>query len=113
MKIKQQKQIKVFLSEEFGKDRGNDLFDRQEKALNTLIENTQNKSENQMKTLTQTILPRIALYKTLLKDGLPEDEVYKYMRKYMLEKVAAKKTCIYSKNGISTGILQDLQSYIS
>lgn len=36
MKIKQQKQIKVFLSEEFGKDRGNDLFDRQEKALNTL-----------------------------------------------------------------------------
>lgn len=91
MKIKQQKQIKVFLSEEFGKDRGNALFDRQEKALSTLIENTQNKSENQMKTLAQTILPRIALYKTLSKDGLPEEDVYKYMRKYMLEKVAAKK----------------------
>ena len=103
MKIKQQKQIKAFLVEEFGKDRGNDLFDRQEKALSTLIENTQNKSENQMKTLTQTILPRIALYKVLLKDGLPEDEVYKYMRKYMLEKVAAKKHASTAKMELVPG----------
>ena len=103
MKIKQQKQIKAFLVEEFGKDKGNDLFDRQEKALSTLIENTQNKSENQMKTLTQTILPRIALYKVLLKDGLPEDEVYKYMRKYMLEKVAAKKHASTAKMELVPG----------
>ena len=103
MKIKQQKQIKVFLSEEFGKDRGNALFDRQEKALSTLIENTQNKSENQMKTLTQTILPRIALYKTLSQDGLPEEDVYKYMRKYMLEKVAAKKHASTAKMELVPG----------
>lgn len=103
MKIKQQKQIKVFLNEEFGKDRGNALFDRQEKSLSTLIENTQNKSENQMKTLAQTILPRIALYKTLLKDGLPEDEVYKHMRKYMLEKVAAKKHASTAKMELVPG----------
>ena len=103
MKIKQQKQIKVFLSEEFGKDRGNALFDRQEKALSTLIENTQNKSENQMKTLAQTILPRIALYKTLSKDGLPEEVVYKYMRKYMIEKVAAKKHASTAKMELVPG----------
>lgn len=103
MKIKQQKQIKEFLSEEFGKDRGNALFDRQEKALSTLIENTQNKSENQMKTLAQTILPRIALYKTLSKDGLPEEDVYKYMRKYMLEKVAAKKHASTAKMELVPG----------
>lgn len=103
MKIKQQKQIKAFLSEEFGKDRGNALFDRQEKALSTLIENAQNKSENQMKTLTQTILPRIALYKTLSKDGLPEEDVYKYMRKYMLEKVAAKKHASTAKMELVPG----------
>mgnify|MGYP002672509710 FL=1 len=103
MKIKQQKQIKVFLSEEFGKDRGNALFDRQEKALSTLIENTQNKSENQMKTLAQTILPRIALYKTLSKDGLPKEDVYKYMRKYMLEKVAAKKHASTAKMELVPG----------
>ena len=91
MNIKQQKQIKLFLIEEFGTNKGNSLFDKQEKMLNTLIENTKNKSENQMKTLIQTILPRIALYKTLLKDDLSEDNVYNYMRKYMIDKVAVKK----------------------
>ena len=45
MKIKQQKQIKTFLIEEFGKDRGSALFDEQEKALNTIIKNTKNKSK--------------------------------------------------------------------
>ena len=37
MKIKQQKQIKTFLQEEFGEDKGSLLFDRQEKMLNDLI----------------------------------------------------------------------------
>ena len=91
MKIKQQKQIKTFLIEEFGKDRGSALFDEQEKALNTIIKNTKNKSKNQMKTLISTILPRIALYKVLSKSGFTEDVVYKHMRKYMLDIVAAKK----------------------
>ena len=40
MKKKQQKQIKAFLIEEFGKDRGSVLFDEQEKVLNTIIKNT-------------------------------------------------------------------------
>ena len=67
MKIKQQKNIKAFLNEEFGEKRGNDLFNKQEAMLNELIKNTQNKSKNQMKTLIQTILPRIAMYKILSK----------------------------------------------
>lgn len=91
MKIKQQKQIKAFLIEEFGQDKGNAVFKEQEKMLNTLIQNTKNKSENQMKTLTQTILPRIALYKALSGEDLSEDAVYEYVRKYMIDKVAAKK----------------------
>ena len=62
MKIKQQKNIKAFLNEEFGEKRGNDLFNKQEAMLNELIKNTQNKSKNQMKTLIQTILPRIKFY---------------------------------------------------
>lgn len=90
MNIKQQKQIKAFLVEEFGKEKGNVLFDRQEKTLDTLIENTTNKSKNQIKTLVQTILPRIALYKILSEECSKED-VYAYIRKYMLDKVAAKK----------------------
>ena len=66
MRVKQQKQIRKFLIEEFGKDKGAALYSEQDKLLETLVKNTVNKSENQMKTLTQTILPRIALYKTCL-----------------------------------------------
>ena len=91
MNIKQQKQIKEFLIEEFGKDKGNSLFDKQEKMLNALIENTKNKSENQMKTLIQTILPRIALYKVLSKEEFQKDIAYKHMQKYMIDKIAMKK----------------------
>lgn len=91
MKIKQQKQIRAFLIEAFGNDRGDALFGAQDKMLGALIANTKNKSASQMKTLTQTILPRIALYKALLGDGIPEADAYAYVQKYMLEKVAAKK----------------------
>ena len=62
MRVKQQQQIRNFLIEEFGKDKGAALYSEQDKLLETLVKNTVNKSENQMKTLIQTILPRIALY---------------------------------------------------
>ncbi|WP_302682284.1 L-2-amino-thiazoline-4-carboxylic acid hydrolase [Ruminococcus bicirculans (ex Wegman et al. 2014)] len=91
MIIKQQKQIKAFLAESFGNDRGGKLFEMQDKALGEIIGNTKGKTENQMETLIQTILPRIALYKSFIAVGLSDDDVYKYMRKYMLEIVAAKK----------------------
>lgn len=90
MKIKQQKQIKSFLIKEFGAEKGGALFDIQEKILAALIENTRDKSENQMKTLVQTILPRIALYKAL-SESLSSEEVREHTRKYMIGKVAAKK----------------------
>lgn len=91
MNIKQQKQIKAFLNDEFEKDRADALFSEQDKTLSALIENTKGKTKNQMRTLAQTILPRIALYKTFNKAGFLEEDTYKYMRKYMLEIVAAKK----------------------
>ena len=103
MKIKQQKQIKEFLAESFGNDRGEKLFEKQDKALGDIIVNTKGKTENQMKTLIQTILPRIALYKSLQAEGLSEDDVYKYMRKYMLEIVAAKKHSSTAKMEIVPG----------
>ena len=91
MNIKQQKQIKIFLTEEFGVNKGKVLFDKQEIILNELIKNIKNKSENQTKTLIQTILPRIALYKVLQKENFSEEDVYKYMQKYMIEIVAKQK----------------------
>ena len=91
MKIKQQRQIKEFLIKEFGNDGGNDLFAKQDKKLNEIIKGEKNKTESQMKTLAQTILPRIALYQVLLESELSQDDVNKSMRKYMLDVVAAKK----------------------
>lgn len=49
----------------FGGSRGGSLFSRQEKILDRLIKTAANRSKNQVKTLVQTILPRIALYKVL------------------------------------------------
>ena len=91
MKVKQQKQIKKFLIEEFGIDKGKMIFSEQEQILNEIVENINGKSENQRKTLVQTILPRIALYKAMLKSNLSNDETYKYMRKYMIDVVAKEK----------------------
>lgn len=103
MKVKQQKQINAFLVEKFGKDKGTLLFNEQEKILNTFIASVRDKSKNQMKTLTQTILPRIALFKALSNDGSPEADVYGYMREYMIDKVAAKKHLSMSKMELVPG----------
>lgn len=103
MKIKQQKQIKKFLFEEFGKEKGTVVFEKQNEVLKELITNTKNKSKNQMKTLTNTILPRIALYKVLQKEDFPKDEVTNYMRKYMIEKIAQKKHSSTAKMEIVPG----------
>ena len=91
MKIEQQKQIKEFLDAEFGINKGKELFDKQEIILDELIKNIENKSQNQKKTLIQTILPRIALYKAMLKDELSDEEVYNHMQKYMINIVAKQK----------------------
>lgn len=61
MQIKQQQQIRAFLSEKFGGDSDSTLFERQEALLQGCIARTEGKSPNQMKTLTETILPRVAL----------------------------------------------------
>ena len=103
MKIKQQKQIKEFLNVEFEMNKGKELFAKQEIILNKLIENIENKSENQRKTLIQTILPRIALYKVFVKEGFSEEDVYNYMQKYMIDKVAIKKHSSTAKMEIIPG----------
>ena len=91
MKIKQQQQIRSFLIREFGEDKGSELFSQQESRLDAIIAGTADKTENQMKTLTQTILPRIALYKVLLDSGCAQEDVEALMRRYMLDVVAAQK----------------------
>ena len=91
MKVKQQKQIQAFLAERFGQEKGNALFARQEEALRQLIDGIKDKSESQRKTLIQRIFPCIALYRALTDSGIPEQEAYTYLQRYMQENVAAKQ----------------------
>lgn len=91
MNIKQQKQISEFLNEKFGTEKGKELLNKQEIILDEIIKNIKDKSDNQKQTLIQTILPRIALYKAILQDDLLSENVYEYMRKYMIDKVAKQK----------------------
>lgn len=97
MKIKQQQQIQAFLMETLGNDVGSRLFALQEEKLRALIANTQGKTKNQMKTLTQTILPRIALYQALSATNFSQDVVTQHIRTYMMTKVAAKKHAFTAK----------------
>ena len=90
MRIRQQKQIGMYLAESIDGVRLSQIFARQEEILQEIIRNTQNRSKNQRKTLVQTILPRIALYKAM-QESLPEAETHAQMRRYMLERVAAQK----------------------
>lgn len=90
-KIEQQNQIKEFLNEEFGIGKGQELFNKQEKIIAEIIEKIKYKSENQKKTLIETILPRIALYKAIGQEDLSAEEVYKHMQKYMMDIVAKQK----------------------
>lgn len=91
MTIKQQRDIEKFLASRLEHDAATDLFARQSKLLDQLIGNVSGKSKTQTKTLTETILPRIALYKTLTESTLPDEQAHELMRSYMMDIVAAKK----------------------
>lgn len=103
MKIKQQEQIRDFLISEFGIEKGVELFKKQDETLNNLISNIKGKTENQMKTLVGTILPRIALYKSLSEAGFSHDGATECVRKYMIDIVAAKKHASTAKMEIFPG----------
>ena len=62
MAIKQQGDIEKYLVEQLGQDAASELFARQSELLDGLIAGTSGKTKNQMETLEQTILPRIALF---------------------------------------------------
>ncbi|MCM1334552.1 MAG: L-2-amino-thiazoline-4-carboxylic acid hydrolase [Bacteroides sp.] len=89
MNNKRQTEIKSFLIREFGEQKGGVLFEKQEALFRALIEQTNGKSESQTKTLTQTILPVIAMYKALA-EHRPE-KALNIVRKYMIDIVGVAK----------------------
>ena len=65
MSIKQQKDIRKFLEGEYTFDTAEQIYKKQEDSLMAMLETVKNESKSRYKTLKQTILPRIALYKVL------------------------------------------------
>mgnify|MGYP007112399800 FL=1 len=61
---------------EFGQSLGNKIYDLQQRKLQTILELTAGKSNNQMITLTKTILPKISLYKVLQEELGEQKKAY-------------------------------------
>lgn len=91
MKIKQHKIIKNFLFSELDTEAAQKIFDEQNNILDKIILNTFNKTKNQLKTLKNTILPRIALYKALNNYGFSMEDSNNHMKNYMLNYIAKSK----------------------
>lgn len=89
--IKQQRDIEKYLVERLGQEAAHELFARQSELLEKLITGTSGKSKNQMETLEQTILPRVALLKALNEQISSSEEATELMRGYMMDVVAAQK----------------------
>jgi hypothetical protein len=88
--------MQQFLVKEFGKDLGNRIYDLQQKRLQTIVGLTTGKSNNQMLTLTKTILPRISLYKILVEELGEQKKAYDTVEKYMFTIVGPKLNKQYS-----------------
>lgn len=80
---KRQNEIKAFLTEEFGETEGLPLFVRQGETLDALLEKERDTSKSRRKTLAGTILPCIALYKTLSESSGTKETAYAHVQKYM------------------------------
>lgn len=91
MKIKQQKIIKNFLFSKLDTEVAQKIFDEQNNILDKIFLNAFNKTKNQLKTLKNTILPRIALYKALNNYGFSMEDSNNHMKNYMLNYIAKSK----------------------
>ncbi len=102
MNIKQQKDIRQFLEGEFISDTAGQIYKKQEDFLLSMLEAVKDESKSRYKTLEQTILPRIALYKAL-GEYIADEERIKIMRRYMIDIVASKKHASTAKMEVIPG----------
>lgn len=103
MGIRQQKDIEKFLLERLDHDAATRIFACQSKLLDELAPSTTGKSKSQMDTLTETILPRIALYKALNEQLAETSAATELMRAYMMDVVAAQKHAETAKMQVVPG----------
>lgn len=88
--------MRQFLVNEFGESLGNRIYDLQQRKLQAMLGMTMGKSNNQMRTLKKTILPRISLYKVLQEELDDQKKAYDIVEKYMFTVVGPKLNKQYS-----------------
>jgi len=86
----QQKQIRKWLKKEIPGD-ADRVFTTQSTLYSSCVALLKDKTPNQYKTLTKTILPRVALYKTLKEDEKFSAYAYEITHKYMVEVIGMQK----------------------
>lgn len=91
--------MEKFLLDIFGENYGTELYRKMLERLETLLTNTQGKSQTQMKTLKNTIMPRIALYQ-ILKEEKSKEDAFRIIEEYMTNVVCAgmKKKYLFIEN---------------
>jgi len=77
------------LCDKFGKEKGGDLFSRQQDELRKLTAEIREKTKQQRKTLVKTILPKIALYR-VLQLSMTKEEAYGVIHDYLQSRVCVK-----------------------
>ena len=74
--------LQTYLQHHYGEE-GEGLFQRQQALYKECLAQIGDKTENQRKTMTNTILPRVALYKTLREKGLCAEESKDTVKDFM------------------------------
>ncbi|MCR5061480.1 MAG: L-2-amino-thiazoline-4-carboxylic acid hydrolase [Saccharofermentans sp.] len=86
----QQKQIHKWLKKVIGDD-AERVFKAQSSVYSEYAASLSGRTPNQYKTLTKTILPRVALYKALKADEKLSESAYDLTHKYMVEVIGKQK----------------------
>ncbi|MCR5383643.1 MAG: L-2-amino-thiazoline-4-carboxylic acid hydrolase [Saccharofermentans sp.] len=86
----QQKQIHKWLKTVI-KDDAERIFASQSSVYSECVASLTGRTPNQYKTLTQTILPRVALYKALKADIKLSSNAYDLVHRYMVEVIGMQK----------------------
>lgn len=88
--MKQQNQIRKWLKKEIPGD-ADKVFTAQSAIYSDCVASLKDKTPNQYKTLTKTIIPRVALYKSLKEDARFSAYAYDLTHKYMVEVIGKHK----------------------
>ena len=90
----QNKQIEKWLKKTIDISDAERVISSQNSIYSECAASLRDKTDNQIRTLTKTILPRVALYKALKSDPLLSGQAYELTRRYMIEVIGRPLSCI-------------------